>query len=94
MALKYRLHPQVVLEEAAGRHFLVSFGKTDHCLPYLREINDTGAFYWKLAADGYDLDSMLAIASDTYQIPCENLKKGIIAFFNDLQEKGYIAIDK
>lgn len=93
MGLIYRVHPQVTLEEVADRYFLISFGEPVD-LPYLREINETGAFYWKLATAGYDLDSMLTIASDYYEEPYEKLEKGIRAFFSVLMENGYICLDE
>lgn len=93
MGLTYRVHPQVTLEEVASCYFLISFGEGVG-LPYLREINETGAFYWKLAAAGHDLESMLAIASGFYQEPYEKLEKGIRAFFNILMENGYIYLDE
>ena len=93
MGVIYRVHPQVTLEEVAGRYFLISFGDAGG-LPYLREINETGAFYWELAAAGHDLDSMLAIASDLYQEPYEKLEKGVLAFFSYLMENGYIYLDE
>lgn len=92
MGLTYRVHPQVTLEEVAGRYFLISFGEAVS-LPYLREINETGAFYWELAAAGHDLDFMLAAASDLYQEPCGKLEKGILAFFNNLMDHGYVSLD-
>lgn len=93
MGVTYRVHPQVTLEEVAGRYYLISFGDAVG-LPYLREINETGAFYWELASAGHDLDSMLAIASDFYQEPYERLEKGIRAFFSVLMENGYIYLDE
>ena len=93
MELTYKVHPQVTLEEVADRFFLISFGDRVG-LPYLREINETGAFYWELAAAGHDLDSMLAIASDFYQEPYEKLEKGILAFFSSLMEYGYVYLDE
>ena len=93
MGLIYRVHPQVTLEEVAGCYFLISFGE-GVSLPYLREINETRAFYRKLATEVHDLDSMLAIASDLYQEPYEKLEKGIRAFFSVLMENGYIYLDE
>lgn len=92
MGLTYRVHPQVTLEEVADRFFLISFGDAAG-LPYLREINETGAFYWELATAGHDLDSMLAVASNLYQEPYEKLEKGILAFFSYLMENGYVYPD-
>lgn len=93
MGLTYRIHPQVTLEEIADRFFLISFGEAVS-LPYLREINETGAFYWEMAAAGHDLDFMLASATDLYQEPYEKLEKGVLSFFSDLMENGYLYLDE
>lgn len=93
MGLTYRVHPQVTLEEVAGCYFLISFGKSVS-LPYLREINETGAFYWELASAGHDLESMLSIASDFYKEPYDMLEKGLLTFFSVLMENGYIYLDE
>lgn len=92
MALIFNVHPQVACEEAAGRYFLVAYGKAKEELPYLREINDTGAFYWRLAARGLNLNVMVTEASKIYDAPLNDLETGIRHFFYDLAAKGYVSI--
>lgn len=94
MAVKYRTHPQVTLERAAGRFFLVAFGKAGGNLPYVREINETGAYYWRLFSSGYDMDSILNEAAEIYGESQDMLKKGLQCYINDLKEKGYLFEDR
>lgn len=94
MALKYSTHPQVTLEQAAGRFFLVAFGDTGGKLPYIREINETGAYYWKLFSGGYDMDSILDEAAEVYSESRDTLKKGLQAYIKDLKENGYLSEDR
>lgn len=90
MAVKYKLKEQVALEKISGRYFLIAYGNALDDLPYLCEINETGAFFWQLAEEGYDDDAMLAAASKAYEAPPEVLKRGLQIFMQDLIEKGYL----
>ena len=92
--MTFTVHPQIACEESAGRYFLVAYGCAKETLPYLREINETGAFYWELAVRGYDLGGMLTEASKIYDVPRYVLEVGIMSFFNDLAEKGYVTRDE
>ena len=89
MTVKYKVHPCVACEQAGGRYFLVSFGPALGDLPYLREVNETGAFYWKLAEEGLDAPAMAQRASLVYDAPEETLKAGLAAFFEELEKAGY-----
>lgn len=90
MDLTFRAHPCVACEEVAGRYYLIAFGDGRGTLPFLREINETGSFFWGLAVKGYDWESMLEKAVETYDAPRKVLEDGLAAFFYDLAEQGYI----
>lgn len=92
MAVKYILHPHVACEEVGGRHFLIACGAAAGTLPYLREINETGSFFWKLAEEGCDSGAMLERALETYEAPEKILEDGIKDFFEDLAGRGYVTI--
>lgn len=90
MAEKYIVNPNVACEEVAGRYYLIAFGDARGTLPYLREINETGSFFWELAEKGCEKDVMLEKAIETYDAPQEVLENGLTAFFYDLIEHGYL----
>ena len=90
MAVKIRVHPCVSCEEVAGKYYLIAFGDARGTLPYLQEINETGAFFWELAEKEYDKNAMLERAIETYDAPRKVLDDGLMAFFYDLVEHGYI----
>ena len=93
MNLIYRVHPQVALETVAGRHFLIAYGEAMEKLPYLREINETGAYYWKMAEAGCGTDDMLTAAAEIYDAPPEILRRGLQGFLRELTENGYLFED-
>lgn len=90
MSLRYEVHPKVVCETVAGRHLLIAYGDALGELPYLREINESGAFYWNLAAGGNDMDEMLEQALTIYDAPRGLLERGMEVFFKVLQDEGYV----
>lgn len=91
---KYFLHPQVVCEQVAGRYFLIAFGSALESLPYLREINETGAFFWKKAGEGYDLSTMAGEAAGIYETSPEEMEEGLLLFFDQLKRAGYVTRDE
>ncbi len=91
MRTNYRVHSQVALEEVAGRYFLIAYGEARGKLPYLREINETGAYYWQMAEAGYSTDAMLQAAAEIYDAPPETLEKGLTVFLRELCENGYLS---
>ena len=93
MNVTYRVHPQVTLEMVAGRQFLIAYGEALMKLPYLQEINETGAFYWKMVEAGLGEDEMLLASAEVYDAPQERLKKGLRMFLRELEEKGYLFKD-
>lgn len=90
MAVKYRVHPEVAYEKVAGRNLLIAYGDALKELPYLREINETGAFYWRLVSESMDTDTMLNCALEEYDAARELLEKGLLVFLKELENEGYI----
>lgn len=90
MRAEYRVNPQVALETIAGRHFLIAYGETCGKIPYLREINETGTYYWLLAEEGIGTGEMLEAAAEVYDAPPEILEKGLRNFLKELVEQGYL----
>lgn len=88
--MKYRVHPQVVLEVVTDRYLLIAYGEAKDELPYIRELNETGAFYWNMVSLGYNTEIMLAEAARIYDVPLEILQKDLTDFVQNLEKNGYI----
>lgn len=93
MSVKYRIRDQVILENVCGQNLLLTYGGALEQMPYLRMINDTGAYYWKLIEAGHDVNQILDIASEEFEIPRETIKKGLYAYLTSLTEAGYLLED-
>lgn len=93
MGTNYKVHPQVTLETVAGRHFLIAYGEARGNLPYLREVNETGAYYWQMAEAGTDTEDMLTAAAEVYDALPEILEKGLRFFLRELIDEGYLMVE-
>lgn len=90
MTVKFSPHPQVTCKEVGERYFLIAYGPARDTLPYLREINETGSFFWELLEEGCDRDAMLERALEIYDAPRTTLENGLMAFLDDLTGRGYV----
>ncbi len=88
--MKFSVHPKVTLEEVAGQYLLIAYGKAQLELPYIQQINETGAYFWRLLEDGKSYKEMLETASEEFVLDKEEIAPGINLFLESLSDKGYI----
>ena len=51
--MRYRLESGVVLEKVAGHDLLITYGEPGRDrMPYVLQVNETGAFFWRLLEKG------------------------------------------
>lgn len=91
---KYHAHPGVALANVAGEYLLVAAGDARGKLPYLKNINATGVWFWKKMANGTDLSQIISDAIKHYGITKEQAEAATESFFDSLRNEGYIIIDE
>jgi len=89
--MDFKVNTNVTLENICGQYLLLSFGKEKPELPYIQQINETGAFYWHLLEKGYSLLQMLDAAEEEYNTAKEEIRPGLEMFLQLLCEKGFIS---
>ena len=89
--MKYIVHPNVTLEEVAGQYLLIAYGSAQTELPYIQQINETGAFFWGLLEARKSYDEIVKSAVDEYELDREAIEPGLKAFLNGLSDRGYIS---
>ena len=88
--MRYPIRPGVVLEEACGEYLLLAtMDAASHC-PYVYQINETAAFFWRLLERQLPEDEMLAAVVAEYDAPEELVRRDIRQFLTDLRQKGYL----
>jgi len=89
--MRYAVHPKVTLERVAGQYLLISYGGAQPELPYIQQINETGAFYWKLLEERKSDKQMLAAAAEEFGVEAEVIEPGLRAYLEMLSARGYLS---
>lgn len=86
-----KLRPGVVLTEIHGVCFLTADRAARKRCPYIRRVNEIGAFLWKQLEDGADDEAILSHLRSEYEVP-ENydLRKDVDAFLQMLKDGHYL----
>lgn len=87
----WKLRPGVVLVKIQGTHLLACDKEARKCCPYIRPVNELGAFIWKQLEDGKDRFGILSAIREEYDIPADrSVEKDTDAFIRQLMENHYI----
>ena len=88
--MRYPIRHGVVLEEVCGEYLLLAtMDAASHC-PYVYQINETAAFFWRLLERQLPEDEMLAAVVAEYDAPEELVRRDLGQFLKDLRQKGYL----
>lgn len=88
--MKYKLRNGIILKEFCGEYALIATLEAKEYCPYVRQINETGAFYWKLLSRGLDVEEMVEAAAQEYQVEAERVRPGLCAYIAGLEKLNYI----
>lgn len=90
----YRVRDGVVLKQICGEYLLLALGEAaEHCL-YVRQINDSFAFFWQLIEAGLDEDAVLSRAKEEFDAPEELLRADFRKLLRELVSMGYLIPEK
>ena len=81
-----KIKPGYMLREVAGCNVVVSIGVETMDFGGMINLNDTGAFLWRLLEKGATEDELLAKMLDEYEVDEVVAKQGINAFITKMRE--------
>lgn len=84
--------PGVVLISVCDEHLLVATREARKTVPYVRQINSAGGFYWSLLEKGIDPNEIIRQAAVKYQIPGKQAAAMVVSFVNKLYKAGYVTV--
>ena len=88
--MRYPIRPGVVLEEVCGEYLLLAtMDAASHC-PYVYQINETAAFFWRLLERQLPEEDVAAAVAAEYDAPVDIVRRDLGQFLKDLREKGYL----
>lgn len=86
----YHIREGVILRQVCGDWLLIAVGEAaKHCL-YVREINDTLAWYWQRIEEGLGRDGIITAALEQFDAPEDLILKDVDNLIKGLIRMGYL----
>lgn len=92
--MSYRLIPGVVCATIFDEYFLIASMEARGMVNAIREINETGAFFWKLLEANADLGEIVAQTTMEYEVSEEDAEAAFKAFAAALRDAGYLILEE
>ena len=89
-----KVQPGVLLETVCDEHLLIATGEARGKVPYVKNLNETGVWFWQLFEKQLDLAQIEQQAIQTFHISAEQAHNALTAFFGKLQNDGYLIVPK
>lgn len=80
-----------ILREVAGSYLVVAVGAAVKQFNGMINLNETGAFLWRLLEKGSDEDAMVSALLSEYEVEEEVARTDVKAYINKLTEAGLLA---
>lgn len=80
-----------ILREVAGSYLVVAVGAAVKQFNGMINLNETGAFLWRLLEKGSDEESMVKALLAEYEVEEEVARTDVKAYVNKLTEAGLLA---
>lgn len=91
--MRYRLISGVVCARVFDEYFLVASSEAHGKVDYVRSLNETGAFFWKLLEDEAGTEEIIARTTQEYDVGTEDAAAAFEAFCAALREAGYLIME-
>ena len=79
-----------MLREVAGSYVVVAVGKRSEQFNGMVNMNETGAFLWKLVEQGASRDELLSRLLETYEVAEEKAEQDVDKFISILQHNDFV----
>ena len=91
--MHHKIREGIVLKKICGEWLLIAVGEAaDHCM-YVRQINDTLAFYWQKLEQGMSEEEIVRAAQEEYDAPVDVIRTDLKRLIRDLYKKQYLIWD-
>ena len=79
-----------MLREVAGSYVVVAVGKRSEQFNGMVNLNETGAFLWKLVEQGASRDELLNSLLEAYEVEREKAEQDVDKFISVLQKNDFV----
>lgn len=88
--MKYTVIPGVILTKICDVDFLVATGPARGRVPYVKGLNETGAYFFSQIKSGLSTESIINDAAERYEITTEIIAPSFGNFLQALVDSGYL----
>ncbi len=88
--MRYKVRDGIVLKNICDEWLLIAVGKAaEHCL-YVRQINDSLAWYWTRISSGMSSEDIVNEAVATFDVPRDLIVDDLNDLVSQLHTMGYL----
>lgn len=91
---KIKIQSGVVLISVCDEHLLVATREARKVVPYVRQINSAGGFYWKLLEQGMEPNNIIQQAAQKFHVPSKQAAAMVVNFIKKLYRAGYVTVEE
>lgn len=88
--MKKQIRSGVVLTEVCGEHLLLATLDASRYCPYVYQINETAAFFWRLLEQQFTEEQIAEKVAEEYEVPVETAQRDVQQFIDTLLLQGYL----
>lgn len=91
--MAYKIREGVILRQVCGEWLIIAAGDAANHCTYVRQVNETLAFYWKLLAEGCTSEQMVSRATEKFEVTENQAKEDVNQLINQLIHMKYLITD-
>ncbi len=91
---QYKLRPGVVLTEVCGEYLLVSTGYARDVCPYVLQINEQAAVFWRILEQESRVPAIMQRASQVFNKEAKDVLLLWISFLSRMSKQGYVLTEE
>ncbi len=88
--MMYKIRKGVLLEQVADAYLIITSDEARPPCPYIRQVNATFAFYWRLLEKAFTYEQMLQEAEKAFDAPPDKLENDLQQLLQTLVTLGYL----
>lgn len=92
--MTYHITKGIVKVNVCDEHILVSTGEARNTLPYLKHLNEAGAYIWERLEKSMPVEEIAKAIVLDYGIAEQDAEKALQGFLQVLCDAGYLYIDE
>ena len=88
--MTHQIREGIVLKNICGEWLLIAVGDAANDCLYVRQINETMAYFWQLIEEGRSTEEIINQAQEDYDAPVEVIRRDVHNLIKNLYDMNYL----